>query len=180
MQACDHDWGGGDFRDLMTALDAALALGGLDPARLAVTGASYGGYMTNWIVGQTDRFQAAVTVHSVTNLLSCFGTGDIDSFSAEGDYGWPWEREAFYRERSPLTYADRVRTPIRIVAAERDFRCPISQSEEFYTWLKKRSSVPVELVRLPGASHQTYASPRQRTRYLQLVLEWIERFVPAG
>ncbi len=178
MQSCDHDWGGGDYQDVIAALDAALARGGLDGARLAVTGASYGGYMTNWIVGQTNRFEAAVTVHSVTNLHSSFGTGDIDSFSAEGDYGWPWEREEFYRERSPLTYADRVRTPIRIIAAERDYRCPISQSEEYYTWLKKRSTVPVEFVRLPNASHQTYASPRQRIRYLNLVFEWIERWVP--
>ena len=179
MQACDHDWGGGDFRDLMAVLDAALVLGGLDPARLGVTGASYGGYMTNWIVGQTDRFKAAVTVHSVSNLASCFGTGDIDSFSAEGDYGWPWEQESFYRERSPITYAERVRTPIRIIAAERDFRCPISQSEEYYTWLKKRTNVPVELVRLPQASHQVYASPRQRITYLNLVFEWLERWVAA-
>ncbi|MGO8948718.1 MAG: S9 family peptidase [Ktedonobacterales bacterium] len=178
VQACDLDWGGGDFRDLMVVLDSALALGGLDPLRLGITGASYGGYMTNWIIGQNNRFQAAVTVHSVTNLYSCFGTGDIDSFSAEGDYGWPWEQESFYHERSPITYAERVRTPVRIIAAENDFRCPISQSEEFYTWLKKRAGVPVELVRLPGASHQSYASPRQRIGYLNLVFEWFERWIP--
>jgi dipeptidyl aminopeptidase/acylaminoacyl peptidase len=178
MQACDHDWGGGDYQDLMSIVDAALALGDLDPSRLGVTGASYGGYMTNWIIGQTHRFAAAVTVRSVASLASCFGTGDIDSFSAEGDYGWPWEQETFYRERSPLTYAENVRTPVRIIAAENDYRCPISQSEEYYTWLRKRSSVPVELVRLPHASHQVYASPRQRVSYLKLVFEWIERWIP--
>jgi dipeptidyl aminopeptidase/acylaminoacyl peptidase len=178
MQACDHDWGGGDYQDLMSIVDAALAQGDLDPARLGVTGASYGGYMTNWIIGQTHRFAAAVTVHSVSSLASCFGTGDIDSFSAEGDYGWPWEQETFYRERSPLTYAEHVRTPVRIIAAENDYRCPISQSEEYYTWLKQRSSVPVELVRLPNASHQAYASPRQRVSYLNLVFEWLEHWIP--
>jgi dipeptidyl aminopeptidase/acylaminoacyl peptidase len=178
MQACDHDWGGGDYQDLMSIVDAALALGDLDPSRLGVTGGSYGGYMTNWIICQTHRFAAAVTVRSVTNLTSCFGTGDIDSFSAEGDYGWPWEQETFYRERSPLTYAEYVRTPVRIIAAENDYRCPISQSEEYYTWLKKRSSAAVELVRLPNASHQVYASPRQRISYLKLVFEWIEHWIP--
>jgi dipeptidyl aminopeptidase/acylaminoacyl peptidase len=81
-QACDADWAGGDYRDLMVALDAALARGGLDPARLAVMGASYGGYMTNWIVGQTDRFKAAVSINGIANLHSMFGTTDRVPFTA--------------------------------------------------------------------------------------------------
>jgi dipeptidyl aminopeptidase/acylaminoacyl peptidase len=178
-QACDHDWGGGDYRDLVAALDAALARGSLDSDRLAVTGVSYGGYMTNWIVGQTDRFKAAVTVNSVTNLHSSFGTADVDSVWAQGDYGWPWEREAFYRERSPLTYTPRMTTPLRIIAAEEDYRCPISQSEELYTWLKKLGRAPVDFVRFPKASHVAFSSPGQRVRQIELLIEWIERWVPA-
>ncbi len=177
-QACDHDWGGGDYRDIMAGVDAALARGGLDGARLAVFGGSYGGYMTNWIIGHTDRFRAAVTVNSVTNLVTSFGTGDIDSVWAEGDYGWPWEREAFYRERSPLTYAPRITTPTRIIAAENDYRCPIAQSEELYTWLKKLGRAPVDFVRMPGASHGVHASPRQRIRAWELEQEWILRYCP--
>ncbi len=179
-QGCDYDWGGGDYRDLMAALDAALARGGLDPQRLTIMGTSYGGYMTNWAVTQTDRFKAAVTINSVTNLYSSFGTGDIDSVWAEGDYGWPWEREAFYRERSPITHVASVTTPIRIIAAEQDYRCPISQSEEWFTWLKKLGKVPVDFVRLPGASHSVFATPRQRIRRMELVFEWIERWVPVA
>ena len=179
-QACDHDWGGGDYKDLMAAVDAALARGGLDADRLAVMGTSYGGYMTNWIVGQTDRFKAGVTINSVTNLFTSFGTGDIDSVWAEGDYGWPWEHEAFYKERSPITYASRMTTPLRIIGAEDDYRCPISQSEELYTWLKKLGRAPVDFVRVPHASHSAYASPRQRVRRIELALEWIERYCPAG
>lgn len=178
-QACDYDWGGGDYRDVLAAVDAAIARGGIDGHRLAVMGTSYGGYMTNWIVGQTDRFKAAVTINSVTNLFTSFGTGDIDSVWAQGDYGWPWEREAFYRERSPITYAARVTTPIRIIAAEEDYRCPIAQSEEYYTWLKKFGKVPVDFVRLPKASHGVFASPRQRVRRMELVFEWITRYCPA-
>lgn len=178
-QACDHDWGGGDYRDVLAAVDAAIARGGIDPERLAVMGTSYGGYMTNWIVGQTGRFKAAVTINSVTNLFTSFGTGDIDSVWASGDYGWPWEREAFYRERSPITYAARVTTPIRIIAAEEDYRCPIAQSEEYYTWLKKLGNVPVDFVRLPRASHGVFASPRQRVRRMECVFEWITRYCPA-
>jgi acylaminoacyl-peptidase len=179
-QGCDYDWGGGDYHDLMAGVDAALASGGLDPERLVVMGTSYGGYMTNWIVTHTDRFKAAVTINSVTNLYTSFGCGDIDSVWAEGDYGWPWENEEFYRERSPITHAARVRTPIRIIAAEQDYRCPIAQSEEWFTWLKKLGNAPVDFVRLPGASHGVFASPRQRVRRMQLVFEWIERWAPAS
>lgn len=178
-QACDHDWGGGDYKDLMAAVDAVLARGGLDADRLAVMGTSYGGYMTNWIVGQTDRFKAGVTINSVTNLFTSFGTGDIDSVWAVGDYGWPWEREAFYKERSPITYATRMTTPLRIIGAEEDYRCPISQSEELFVWLKKLGKAPVDFVRVPRASHSAYASPRQRVRRIELALEWIVRYCPA-
>jgi dipeptidyl aminopeptidase/acylaminoacyl peptidase len=177
-QACDYDWGGGDYRDLIAGVDAALARGGLDGERLAVMGTSYGGYMANWIVTQSDRFKAAVTINSVTNLYSSFGTGDIDSVWAEGDYGWPWEAAAFYHERSPLMHAAQVTTPIRIIAAEQDYRCPIAQSEEWFTWLKKLGRAPVDFVRLPGASHGVFASPRQRVRRMELVFEWIERWAP--
>ena len=178
-QACDHDWGGGDYRDVMAGVDAALARGGLDGERMAVFGGSYGGYMTNWIVGHTNRFKAAVTINSVTELFTSFGTGDIDSVWAEGDYGWPWEREAHYRERSPLTYAAQITTPIRIIAAENDYRCPIAQSEELYTWLKRLGKVPVDFVRMPGASHGVHATPRQHIRALDLEHEWIMRYCPA-
>ncbi len=177
-QACDYDWGGGDYHDLMAGVDAALTRGGLDPDRLAVFGASYGGYMTNWIVTQTDRFRAAVTVNSVTNLLSSFGVGDIDSVWAEGDYGWPWEREEWYLERSPLTHVAQITTPIRIIAAENDYRCPISQSEELYTWIKRLGKAPVDFVRMPGASHAIYATPRQMARAIELEVEWFTRYCP--
>ena len=180
MQACDHDWGGGDFRDVMAALDAALARGGFDPDRLAVFGTSYGGYLTNWLVCQTDRFKAAVTINSVTNLFTSFGTGDIDTVFAQGDYGWPWDKPDFYRERSPLTHVERVTTPVRVIAAEEDYRCPISQSEEWYTWLKKLGKAPVDFARLANASHGTFASPRQRIKRMELVIEWIARWLPVA
>jgi dipeptidyl aminopeptidase/acylaminoacyl peptidase len=177
-QACDHDWGGGDYRDIMAGVDATLARGRLDAARMSVFGGSYGGYMTNWIIGHTDRFRAAVTINSVTSLMTSFGTGDIDSVWAEGDYGWPWERADFYRERSPLTYASLMTTPLRIIAAENDYRCPISQSEELYTWLRTFDRAPVDFVRMPGASHGVHASPRQHVQALRLEHEWLLRYCP--
>ena len=178
-QAVDFDWGGGDYRDILAVVEAEMARGGLDGSRMAVMGASYGGYLTNWIIGQTPMFRAAVTINSVTNLLSCFGTADLDPVWAEGYYGWPWENMDFYLERSPITHAHKVTTPTRIIAAERDYRCPMGQSEEWYTWLKKRSRAPVDFAWLPKATHTTFASPRQRIWRMRLVLEWIERWLGA-
>lgn len=176
-QAVDFDWGGGDARDVIAGLDATLARGGFDAGRVAIMGASYGGYLTNWLIGQTTRFGAAVTINSVTNLLSCFGTADLDPVWAEGYYGWPWDNMEFYLARSPITHAHKVTTPTRIIAAERDYRCPISQSEEWFTWLKTRGHAPVDFVRLPGATHTMFASPRQRVQRMNLTLEWIERWL---
>jgi dipeptidyl aminopeptidase/acylaminoacyl peptidase len=179
-QAVNYDWGGKDYEDIMAGVDAAIARGGIDPERMAVTGGSYGGYMTNWIIGHTDRFKAAITLNSVTNLTSSFGTGDIDSTYAERDYGLPWEAEAMYRERSPLTYAPQMTTPTRIIHAENDYRCPIEQGEQLYVWLKKLGRAPVDFIRVPRASHTVNASPRQRLQVREKVFEWIERYVPAG
>jgi dipeptidyl aminopeptidase/acylaminoacyl peptidase len=179
-QAVDFDWGGKDYEDIMAGVDAAIARGGIDPERLAVTGGSYGGYMTNWIIGHTNRFKAAVTLNSVTNLTSSFGTGDIDSTYAERQYGLPWEAEAVYRERSPLTYAPQITTPTRIIHAENDYRCPIEQGEQLYVWLKKLGRAPVDFIRVPRSSHTVNASPRQRLQVREKVFEWIERYVPPG
>ena len=179
-QAVDFDWGGKDYEDILAGVEAALARGGLDPDRMAVTGGSYGGYMTNWIIGHTTRFRAAVTLNSVTNLTSSFGTGDIDSVFAERQYGLPWEAEAHYRERSPITYAPQIVTPTRIIHAENDYRCPIEQGEQLYVWLKKLGRAPVDFIRVPRSSHTVNASPRQRLQVREKVFEWIERYVPAG
>ena len=179
-QAVDFDWGGKDYQDILAGVDAAIARGGIDPERLAVTGGSYGGYMTNWIIGHTERFKAGVTLNSVTNLASSFGTGDIDSTEAERQYGLPWEAEATYRARSPLTYAPAITTPTLIIHSENDYRCPIEQGEQLYVWLKKLGRAPVEFIRVPRASHTINASPRQRLQVREKVFEWIERYVSAG
>ncbi len=181
-QACDRDWGGADYHDLLAGLDAALARGRLDAQRMAVTGVSYGGYMTNWIIGHTRRFKAAVTVNSVANLISCFGTGDIDATFGIPEYGGtPWERMGYYIERSPITHAPAITTPTRIIGAERDWRCPISQSEEFFTALAFLRHAPVDFLRVPGVSHNiNTGSPRQRVAWLRAILEWIEQYNPVA
>ncbi len=181
-RACDRDWGGADFRDIMQGLDAAIARGEIDPDWLAVTGVSYGGYMTNWIIGHTDRFKAAVTINSVSNLISSFGTSDVDAvFGVVEQGGTPWNRLEWYIERSPITYADRVTTPTRVIGAERDWRCPIEQSEQMFMALAYFHRAPVDFFRVPGVSHAIRTgTPCQFVAYTHAVLEWIERYNPAS
>jgi dipeptidyl aminopeptidase/acylaminoacyl peptidase len=179
---CDRDWGGSDYQDVMVGLDAALARGRLDPERMAVTGTSYGGYMTNWIIGHTDRFKAAVTINSVSNLISIFGTGDIDTTFGLPEYGGTlWERWEYFVERSPITYAPQITTPTRVIGAEHDWRCPIEQSEQLYTAIKLLGRAETDFLRVPGTSHSiNTGSPKQRIAQRRAILEWITRFVPVG
>jgi dipeptidyl aminopeptidase/acylaminoacyl peptidase len=181
-RACDRDWGGGDYHDIMAGVDAALARFPIDPDRLAVTGTSYGGYMTNWIIGHETRFKAAVTINSVSNLTSSFGTSDVDAvFGVVEQGGDPWNRQAFYWERSPIAYMPAVTTPTRIIGAERDWRCPIEQSEQVFIALRYLRRVETDFIRVPGASHSiNLGTPGQRVAQSRAILEWIQRFAPAG
>lgn len=179
-RACDRDWGGKDYDDIMAGLEAAIAQGQIDPDRLAVTGASYGGYMTNWIIGHTERFKAAVTINSVSNLISSFGTSDVDSiFGVVEQGGTPWERRDFYLERSPVTYAPQITTPTRVIGAERDWRCPIEQSEQMFTAIKLLGRTATDFIRVPSTSHSIgTGSPQQRVDQRRAILEWIQRYLP--
>lgn len=179
-QAVDFDWGGKDYEDIMAGVDAAIARGGIDAERMAVHGGSYGGYMTNWIIGHTNRFKAAVTLNSVTNFASSFGTGDIDSTYAERQYGLPWDAPEMYRERSPITYVANITTPTLIIHSENDYRCPIEQGEQLYVSLKKLGQAPVGFIRVPLSSHSINASPRQRLQVREQVFAWIEHYIPVG
>lgn len=149
---CD-DWGGADYHDLMCGLDAAIALGGIDPDRLVVTGWSYGGFMTNRIITASNRFRAAVSGACIANLHSFYGTSDVgDPFLAIQEPGLPWAEPEALLERSPLQAVERVETPVLLLHGEEDLRCPISQSEEFYLALKRLGKSAV-LVRYPGEAH---------------------------
>ena len=134
------DWGGGDYADVMAGLDEALRrFDFLDPARLGVMGGSYGGFMTSWIVGHTDRFRAACSERAVNAMWSMYGTSDIGYWFQEAHAVGrpPWEDLHWYLERSPLSYAKDIRTPLLIVHSESDLRCPMEQAEQLYVALKK-------------------------------------------
>ncbi len=177
------DWGDGPMRDVMAHVDTLVAAGVADAARLGVTGGSYGGYLTNWIVGHTERFAAAMTCRSVTDLPSLMLTGDL----AGGIFGilefgaQPWEKPDLYRELSPITYADRIRTPLLIQHSENDLRCPIGQAEALFAVLRTLRR-PVRFMRVPNESHELTRSgtPFRRVENLVQVRGWFDHFLVRG
>lgn len=179
MRQVEGDWGGLDFQDIMRGVDECIARGVADPERLAVTGYSYGGFMSMFIIGHTDRFKAAVPMAGVSNMVSFVGCSDVGFWMVRQAQGYPWdpERAAYYRERSPLTSAARVTTPTLFLHPENDLRCPIEQSEQFYMTLKMMGNVPVEFVRVPGAWHVGSTKPGQQKAYWEKMLEWCRKYV---
>jgi dipeptidyl aminopeptidase/acylaminoacyl peptidase len=182
-QAVIADWGGCDLRDQMAALDAVIAAADppIDPARLAITGSSYGGFMTCWTIGQTDRFAVAVAGACISNFESFFGTSDIGASWGRREFGGPpWERSDYYRQRSPVTHLHKATTPLLLYHGEDDLRCPIEQSEQVFSALNALGRT-VELIRLPGESHGALAgSPVHRIEGRKAVLEWLDRYLGAG
>jgi dipeptidyl aminopeptidase/acylaminoacyl peptidase len=179
--ATHHDWGGKDYIDIMEGLDAALArFSFLDPDRLGVQGGSYGGYMTNWIIGQTPRFKAAVTMRSIVNCVSQWGTSDLAYLKGYWEFpGDPWENPEFYWERSPLKYVRQITTPLLILHSEDDLRCPISEGEQLFTALKKQGK-EVVFARFPNEGHDLTRTgqPHHRLEHLRLLVDWFVRHIP--
>lgn len=175
------DWGEKDFLDLMAAIDAVLATGQADPQRLGITGISYGGFMTNWALGHTDRFAAAVSVNGVSNLISMYGTSDVGALWLGAQYGRLWKSEeawAWYRAHSPITYVENFSTPLLLLQSENDYRCPIEQGEQLFAALCARRQT-VELIRFPNASHAIAmtASPHHRYFQWKLTLDWFDTYL---
>ena len=172
--AVNNDWGGKDFQDVMAGVDAAVANGWVDPDRLGVAGGSYGGYMTNWTVGHTDRFKAAVTMRCVSNLASIFGTGDLDwILTIDSMDAVPWKDLDRLMAHSPITFVEKITTPLLILHGERDLRCPISEGEQLFTALKLLGR-EVRMVRFEGQSHDLSRNghPRSRAIRLRQIVSW--------
>ncbi|AZK47951.1 S9 family peptidase [Paenibacillus lentus] len=179
-KACRGDFAGGDYRDLMEAVDELLSrYDFLDESRLGVTGGSYGGAMTNWIVAHTHRFRAAVTQRSISNWLSLYGTSDIGISYVEGVIGGnPAEHAELLWSRSPLAHAHRIETPLLILHGENDYRTPITQAEELYTTLK-RYGKKTRLIRFPGSNHSLLKSgkPSLRVDSYNQVIWWFNQYL---
>ena len=171
-----RDWGGEDYLDLMAVVDAVLERPYADPDRVGVYGYSYGGYMTSWILGQTDRFRAAVCGAPCFDLVSMYGTSDISPFWGPIQWGAaPHEDPDWYREHSPSTFAHRARTPTLILHGEDDERCPIGQGEEMFTALSQ-AGCEVEFVRYPGGSHlfPRLGPAAHREDFLARIVAWFQ------
>jgi dipeptidyl aminopeptidase/acylaminoacyl peptidase len=172
-------WGSSDMPDVMALVDYTIEQGYVDASRLGVTGGSYGGFLTNWIIGHTDRFKAAVTQRPVSNLHSFYGTSDIGS--TFGDYetgGTPWANTEQFIKMSPIAYVDKIKTPLLIVHSEEDYRCPIEQAEQLFVSLKMLNQT-VELLRFPDESHglSRMGKPTHRVERLQAIAGWFEEYL---
>lgn len=172
-------WGEVDYRDLMTAVDCLEKEPFIDPTRLGVTGGSYGGYMTNWIVTQTGRFKAAVSHRSTSNLVSAAGSSDMGFENARNAYGAQvWENIPRLMEMSPISYVKNVTTPIMLTQSENDIRCPIEQAEQFYSALKYLGKT-VAFCRFPEETHELsrWGRPDRRMERLYRTLEWFRTYL---
>lgn len=170
-------WGEADADDVLSAVDALVADGTADPARLAVTGYSYGGYLTCWLTTRTDRFAAAVPGGVVTDLVSFCGTADLAGLLDVAELGTtPAHGAARLRELSPLTRVAQVRTPTLVLHGADDERCPVGQAEQWFTALRTQRR-EVELVLYPEAGHLFVLSgrPSHRADWNRRVVDWVVR-----
>ncbi|HYE88266.1 MAG TPA: S9 family peptidase [Vicinamibacterales bacterium] len=170
-----NDWGGGDYRDIMTGVDALIARGIADPDKLAHIGWSYGGYMTAWVITQTSRFKAAMVGAGLTNMWSMYGTNDIPSVLIAYFGGIPNKQTLpLYLDRSAMTHIDKVTTPTLILHGANDERVPVGQAYELYRGLKDRGK-PTELVFYPREGHGITEYYHQKDR-MQRIYDWVTKY----
>ncbi|HJW21901.1 MAG TPA: prolyl oligopeptidase family serine peptidase, partial [Candidatus Limnocylindrales bacterium] len=177
------DWGDGPTKDVLAIVDAFVAEGRADPDRLGVTGGSYGGYLTNWIVGHDQRFKAAFTARSVSDMAMLMLTGDLSGTDwPEWEFGsYPAHDPELWRRISPITYAEDIRTPLLIQHSERDIRTTVAQAEALFAVLR-RLRRPVRLMRVPDETHELTRSgtPYRRVENLVQVRSWFRHFLVDG
>jgi dipeptidyl aminopeptidase/acylaminoacyl peptidase len=171
-----RDWGGGDYRDLMAGLDTLIARGLADKDRLVVWGGSYGGYMTNWIVTQTNRFKAAHAEVSISDLQSLWSLSPIGRILFRQYFGkTPLEDPEIYRKLSPLTYAARVKTPLLLTQNANDERVAATQALEFYRAVQT-TGTPVEYYMYPNETHGTM-QPNHQLDKLRKTEAWFKKYL---
>jgi len=178
--AIHKNYPGPDYDDLMAGVDAVVNRGGIDTDRLYVTGGSGGGVLTAWIIGQTDRFRAAVVAKPVINWYSFVLTSDMYPFFTRYWFsGPPWEHVDEYMEHSPISLVGNVTTPTMLLTGEEDYRTPMSETEQYYQALQLQK-VETVMVRIPGASHGIAARPSHLMAKIAHILEWFDRHGARG
>jgi dipeptidyl aminopeptidase/acylaminoacyl peptidase len=171
-------WGEADLPDLLAGVDQAIVRGYVDPERLVVTGGSYGGFMTVWVIGHTDRFKAAVAQRGVYDLISLYSTSDIPLLAEREFATTPWDNPQRLWEHSPLAYVENMCTPLLLLHSENDFRVPIPVAEGLFVALR-RLKREVEMVRYPRDGHELSRSgePKHRIDRLERIVSWFDRHV---
>ena len=170
-------WGGIDADDLMAVVDHALdRWPAIDPARLGVLGGSYGGYMTSWLIGHTDRFAAACSERAVNNLHSLESTSDVGGWFCHEMGVTHLDHPEEYWRQSPITYVKDIHTPVLIIHSEDDLRCPIEQADQLFVALRMLDR-EVEYHRFPGESHELSrsGSPKHRVQRAEIILDFFAR-----
>lgn len=172
-------WGSADYDDIMAWTDYIEALPYIDKDRMGVTGGSYGGYMTVWIIGHTQRYRAAVTQRCVSNFISMWGSSDFNwIFQRPVGNKTPFENFEMHWNRSPIKYIGNAKTPTLVIHSENDMRCPIEQSEQVFVALQKLD-VPSEFVRFPEEFHGLSRNGRTDRRIARLnhILRWFDTYL---
>ena len=171
-----NGWGDGDYRDLMAGVDEALRrYSWIDQSRLGVTGGSYGGFMTDWIITQTPRFKAAVSIAGVSNLISFYATSIYQDLIHAEFGGFPWDNYDLLWQWSPIRYVRQAQTPTLFIHGELDNDVPVTQAEEMYMGLRRRG-VDAAFVRYPREGHGL-REPRHRTDALERTIDWFDRYL---
>lgn len=171
--ALNFNWGELAMQDIMAGVEAMLAAGMVDEGQMVLTGGSFGGFMTTWIVAHDQRFKAAVAQRGVYNLISFFGTTDIPTFAETQFNCLPWDDHEYLWQRSPLAHAKRIQTPMLIIHSENDFRVHIEQAEQLFAWLHRMGKT-VRFVRFPRDGHEMTRTgePQHRLRSLNEMMAW--------
>lgn len=174
-QANRADWGGKDYIDIMNGVDQVIKMGVADETKMGVMGWSYGGFMSSWVVGHTDRFKAASIGAPVVDLSHQNLTDDIEGFLPSYFESQPWENWAKYDAHSPLRYVQNVKTPVLLQHCEGDLRVPFSNGVMFYNALRRRN-VPVRMLAMPRQAHGP-VEPTMVLKTMQTNVEWFEKYI---
>ena len=174
-----YHYPGDDYKDLMAGVDDLIQRGWVDPDRLGVTGGSGGGVLTNWTIGHTGRFKAAASQRSIADWRDFWYTADFTQFTPSWFRGSPWQEEADFKERSPITYVEKITTPLMLIEGEADYRTPPGAGGEQMFRALKYLKKPVVMVRFPGESHELSRSgkPTHRVERLQHIVGWFDKYL---
>src|SRR6185503_6573754 len=174
-----YNYPGDDYKDLMAGVDEVLKRGYIDPQKMGVTGGSGGGVLTNWTVGHTTRFKAAVSQRSIADWSGFWYTADFTLFTPTWFRAAPWEDSADFAKRSPITYVKNITTPMMFIEGEVDYRTPPADGGEMMFRALKYRKIPTAMVRFPNESHELSRSgnPWHRIERLQHILNWFDKYL---